>query len=85
MSKETRLKRQAKNRAIYDDLDEIKNWLGRGGIKDLAKELGISPGYAYHIMAGRSRNIDFVNKARERAIANKTATLHGIKFLKDIK
>lgn len=70
---------------MYEDLDEIKKWLGRGGIKALAEELGVSVGYAYHVMAGRSRNVDFVNKAREVAIANKMATLQGIKFLKDIK
>ena len=70
--------------SIKDDLKEIKQWLIRGEIKEVADECGISVKYAYHILAGRGNNPRFLNKARERAIKNKTEQVKSIKKLKSI-
>jgi len=68
-TKKTTKKKVAKTDPL--NYSEIKKWLGRGGIKQLAEEMGFDQKYAYHVLSGRSNNLTILSMARERALLNK--------------
>lgn len=57
------------------DLKHLKQWLQKGEIEEVAKEVGITPSQASNIISGKSSNYSFVEKILERAERNKALKL----------
>lgn len=68
------------------DVTEIKKWLQSGEITELAKGFGISRRSAYRHLSpsSKKRNLKFIAKCTERAIANKATSVNGINRLKSL-
>lgn len=59
--------------AVLPPLRDIKKWLQRGEIREAAKEEGLSRAQVNHIMAGKSKQVNwkFVENLVARAERNK--------------
>ncbi len=68
------------------DVEEIKKWLESGEIMKLAEEFGITPTTAYRHLSPKAkrRNLKFVLKCAERAIANKAMIVNAVRRLKEM-
>ena len=66
------------------DLAEIKKWFEKGDISQLAIDHGISASQAENILAGRSKNYAFLEKALALALKRKQTMMAGIEKLKNL-
>lgn len=57
---------------------EMKKWLMRGEIKELAEEHNIGVHYAYHILAGRKYHPEFIQAFVERVTERKAGIMKSI-------
>lgn len=60
------------NKSDVATLHNLKKWLQKGELSEIAAEVGISNWQASQVMAGRSKNILFLTKIMERALHNKS-------------
>lgn len=66
------------------DYKEIKKWLGRGEMKRLAKEHGISLTSASLCLSGKTENFSFMERAIKKATENKAKIMGAMERMKSL-